>query len=156
MLGAIIEFISLDMRFDRVRNHHFVFLSHLCYGVKVSFPFYLYSSMHKNILGYKKKPNANLALHEGLFLFLYEHFKAQSRSKSLSHVVVASKEMGISNFTSDTEDNQSLSSEEEEDYQSSGKKTRGRDKDTPTQSKVPCRKILRCHVPKIVSQGGEE
>ena len=99
VLRAIIEYISLDMRFDRVRTHHFFLLNHFCYGVKVSFPFYLYSSMHKNIFGYKKKPSANPALHEGLLLLLYEHFKAQSRSKSMSHVVVASEETGSYEFS---------------------------------------------------------
>jgi hypothetical protein len=104
VLRAIIEFISLETRFDRVRTHHFVLLNHFHYGTKVSFPFYLFSSMNKNISGYKKKPSANPALHEGLLLFLYDYFKAHSRSKSLAHVVVASEETGSSNFSSDTKD----------------------------------------------------
>ena len=76
VLQAIIEYISLDTRFDRVRTHHFVLLNNFCYGVKVSFPFYLYTSMCKVIFGHKKKPSTNLALHEGLLLMIYEHFKA--------------------------------------------------------------------------------
>ena len=140
------------MRFDRVRTHHFVFLNHLDYGVKVSFPFYLYSSLHKNIFGYKKNPT----LHEGLLLFLYEHFKAQFRSKFVSHDVVSSKETGSSNFSLDTKDVQSISSEEEEDYLSSRKKAWGRDKDTPTPSKFLCRKSPRGHGPKTTGQGEDE
>lgn len=50
VLRAIIDFISLDTSFDRVRTQHFVLTNHFLYGVKVSFPFYLYSSIHKNIL----------------------------------------------------------------------------------------------------------
>ena len=46
--------------------------------------------------------------------------------------------------------------EEEEDYISLGKKDRGRDKDAPTPSKVPCRKIPRGHGPKKFGQGEEE
>ena len=76
VLWDIIEFISLDTRFDRVRTHHFVLLNHFCYGVQVSFSLYLFSSMNKNISGYKKEPSANPALHEGLLLLLFEYFKA--------------------------------------------------------------------------------
>lgn len=81
LLRAIIEYIYLDMIFDSVRTHHFVLLNHFHYGVKVSFPFYFYNSMHKNIYVQKKKPTFNPSLHEGLLLLIYEHFKAQSRSK---------------------------------------------------------------------------
>ena len=74
VLRAIIEYISLDMRFDRVRTHHFVLLNHCHYGIKVSFPFYLYTSMHKNIFVHKKKPTSNLAMHEGLLLLIYDPY----------------------------------------------------------------------------------
>ena len=98
-MWAIIEFISLDTRFDRVRTNHFVLLNHFSYGVQVSFCFYLFSSMNKNILWYKKKPSANISLHEGLLLLLFEYFKAQSRSKPLHLVVDISKDIGSSNFS---------------------------------------------------------
>ena len=76
VLRAIIEFISLDTRFNRVRTHHFVLLNHFRHGIQISFPFYLFSSLSKNIVGYKKKPSANLALHEGFLLLVYEFLKA--------------------------------------------------------------------------------
>ncbi len=76
VLWAIIEYISLDTRFDRVRTHHFVLLNHFYHGVKISFPFYLFTSMCKGISRHKKKPFVNPTLHEGLLLLIYEHFKA--------------------------------------------------------------------------------
>ena len=39
VLRAIIEFISLDVRFDRVRTHHFVFLIIFIMGIRFSFLF---------------------------------------------------------------------------------------------------------------------
>ena len=104
VLWAIIEYISLDTRFDRVRTHHFVLLNHFHYGVKILFPFYLYTSMCKGISRHKKKPSKNLALHEGLLLLIYEHFKAQTRSKTLTQGVDASVETGSSSFSSDMND----------------------------------------------------
>ena len=83
VLWVVIEFISLDTRFDRVRKHHFMLLNHFCHGIKISFPFYLFSSLSKNIMSYKKKPGANPALHEGLLLLFYEFLKAQTKGKSL-------------------------------------------------------------------------
>ena len=50
VLWVVIEFISLDTRFDRVRTHHFELLNHFCHGIKISFPFYLFSSLSKNIV----------------------------------------------------------------------------------------------------------
>lgn len=68
----------------------------------------------------------------------------------MSHVGL-SKETESSNFSSDLEDVQSISLEDEGDYLSSGKKARGKDKDTPTPSKVSCRKSPRGHGPKDAS-----
>ena len=104
VLKDIIKYIYLDTIFDKVRTHYFVFLNHFCYGVKVSFPFYLYTSMHKNISGHKKKPTTNSTIHKGLLILTYEHFKAQSRSKTLTQVVAISDKMTNSNLSSDMED----------------------------------------------------
>ncbi len=101
---VIIKYISLDTRYNRVRTHQFVLLNHFHYGVKVSFPFYFYSSMHKNIFWHKKKPTSNSSLHEGLLLLIYEYFKAQCRSKTLAHVGGTSKDIRSSKFSSDLEE----------------------------------------------------
>lgn len=63
VLRIIIEYISLDPRFDRIRMHHFVFLNHFRHGVKISFPFYIFTSMRKGIKGFKKKPTTNPTPH---------------------------------------------------------------------------------------------
>ena len=76
VLWEVIEFISLDTRFDRVRTCHFIMLNHFHHRIKISFPFYLFSSLRKNIVSYKKKPSTNLALHEGFLLLVYEFLKA--------------------------------------------------------------------------------
>ncbi len=75
-----IEYITLDPRFDHVFTHHFVLLNHFWHDRKVFFPFYLLNSTSKVVLSFKKKPSANLTLHEGLLLLIYEHFKAQTMS----------------------------------------------------------------------------
>ena len=62
----------------------------------------------------------------------------------------SSEEMGISNFSSDMEDIQSISLEEENDYLSSRKKVKENVKKMPTSTKVPCRKSPRGHGPKTV------
>ena len=80
MLRALIEYVTLDLQFDRVRTHHFILLNHFQHGVKILFSFYLFTSLSKVLSCYKKKPSANPALHEGLLLLVYEHFKALSIS----------------------------------------------------------------------------
>ena len=57
VLRDIIELITLNTRFNRVRTHHFILLDHFRHGIKISFPFYLFTSLSKNIEGYKKKHN---------------------------------------------------------------------------------------------------
>lgn len=83
VLRIIIEYFTLDPRFDRIRSHHFVMLNHFRHAVKIYFPFFLFTSMSKSIKGFKNKPINNLALHEGLLLLVYEFLKAQTRGKSL-------------------------------------------------------------------------
>ena len=54
VLRVIIEYISLDSRFDRIRTHHFVLLNHFRHGVKIYVPFYLFTSMSKGIVFQEK------------------------------------------------------------------------------------------------------
>ena len=76
VLRAIIEYITLDPRFDQARTHHFVLLNHFWHNNKISFLVYLLTSMSKVVDSLKKKPTVKPALHEGLLLLIYEHFKA--------------------------------------------------------------------------------
>lgn len=92
VLRAIITYISLDTRFDRVRTHLIVLLNYFRFGIKISFPFYLFSSVNKNTMGYKKKPSASPVRHEGFLLLLYEHFKAQARNKTLTQAEIIPEE----------------------------------------------------------------
>ena len=39
VLRAVIEYITLDPRFDRARTHHFVILNHFRHNVRISFPY---------------------------------------------------------------------------------------------------------------------
>ena len=96
--------------------------------------------MCKCIFGHKKNPSTNSALHEGSRLLIYEHFKAQTRGKTLTRVVDASVDTGSSSFSSDMDDVQSISSEDEEDNISSGKKANVFEKKSPSLAKAPCRK----------------
>lgn len=82
VLRAIIEYVTLEPWFDRVRTHHFVILNHFHHNSKISFPYYLFTSMNKAITSYKKKATINPALHEGLLLLIHEHFKAQKISNN--------------------------------------------------------------------------
>ena len=104
---AIIEFISLDAIFDQVRTHHFVLLNHFWQGIKISFPFYLFSSLSKNIEGFTKKTSENIALHEGFLLLFCEFFKPQTRGKDISHFGGGSEDSCSSDFSSNSEDIQS-------------------------------------------------
>ena len=75
VLRVIIEYISLDSSFDRIRMHHFILLNNFRHGIKISFPFYLFTFMSKGIEGFKKKPTTNPSLHKGLLLLVYEYLK---------------------------------------------------------------------------------
>ncbi len=76
VLYALIDYVTLDPRFDQVRTHHFVILNHFHHKKRISIPFYLLTSLNKEISSSKKKATVNLALHEGLLLLIHEHFKA--------------------------------------------------------------------------------
>ena len=82
VLRAIIEYITLDPRFDWAHTHHFVLLNHFRHSRKNYFPFYLLMSMTKVVESFKRKPNVNPTLHEGLLLLIYENFKAQTISNT--------------------------------------------------------------------------
>ncbi len=82
VLHAIIEYITLDPRFDRVRTYHFVLLNHFYHDIKISFLYYLFTSMNKAISSFKKKPSVNPTLYVGLLLLIHEYFKAQTISNN--------------------------------------------------------------------------
>ena len=75
VLRVIIKYMSLATIFDRVRMHHFILLNHFRHGIKISFPFYLFTSMGKGIEGLKKKPTTNPILHVGFLILVYEYLK---------------------------------------------------------------------------------
>ena len=96
VLRIIIDYVTLDPKFDRVRLHHFVLLNHFRHKVKISFPFYIYTSMAKNIEGFKKFLVKNPALHEGLLLLIYDFLKTQTRGKSIGVLGGSSKDTASS------------------------------------------------------------
>lgn len=142
VLYAVIEYITLDPRFDRVRTHHFVILNHFRHGSKISFPYYLFNSMNKAISSFKKKATVNPALHEGLLLLIHEHFHAQTISKN--PIQGADVDKSSFSFSSDSDDVESISSDEV--FEHSGKKTKSHKKDYPS-IKLPSRKSPRGHTP---------
>ena len=110
VLRILIEYITLDPRFDRIRTHHFVLLNHFRHGVKIYFPFYLYTSMSKGIEGFKKKSITSPTLHEDLLLLVYKFLKTQTKGKSLGDLGSASEDTASSN----SRDVQVVKTEDEE------------------------------------------
>ena len=110
VLRVIIEYFTLDSRFDGIRTHHFVLLNHFRHRVKNFVPFYLFTSMSKGIEGFKRKPTANLALHEGLLLLVYEFLRTQTWGKSLGDPGCAS----VETVSSDSGDVQCVKSDDKE------------------------------------------
>jgi hypothetical protein len=108
VLRILIEYFTLDSRFDRIRTHHFVLLNHFRHVVKISFPFFLFTSMSKSIEGFNKKPITNPSLHNGLLLLVYEFLNAQTRGKSLDDPANALEDMA----SSDSKDVQIVKSED--------------------------------------------
>ena len=104
VLKALIEYITLDSHFDRVRTYHFVLFNHFQHGVKISFTFYLFTSLCKALTSFKKKPSANPALHKGLLLLVHDHFKALSISKKPSQNVSILDVSRSSSFSSNSND----------------------------------------------------
>lgn len=94
VLWVIIKYISLNTRFDCLCTHHFMLLNHFRYGVNISIPFYLYSSMNENINDYKEKHTRNPILHEGILLLIFEFFKARSLGKHMKNMKEGKKGRG--------------------------------------------------------------
>ena len=135
VLRIIIEYVTLDPRFDRVRTHHFVLLNHFRHKVKISFPFYIYTSMAKNIEGFKKCPVKNLALHEGLLLLIYEFLKTHTRGKT------------IRDSGSSSEDTTSSDSGEVQVMKSEKNETPCKATPVTRDPRIPSRKSPRCLPP---------
>ena len=89
-------------------------------------------------------------------LLIYEHFKAQTRSKTLTQVVDESMETRSSSFSSNTNDIQSISSEDKEENFLSGKKANIFEKKLPSSTKSPCRNCPKGLGLKIIGQEDEE
>ncbi len=111
VLRILTEYITLDSKFDRIRTHHFVLLNHFRHVVIISFPFFLFTSMSKNIEGFKRKPITNPTLDEGLLLLVYEFLKAQIMGKTLSDLGNASEDTS----SSDSKDVQVVKLEDGDD-----------------------------------------
>ena len=78
-------------------------LNHFHHGVKISFLFYLFCSLYKNIEGFKKKLGVNPALHEGLLLLLYEFFKVQTKGKLIPYIEGGSDDTKSNGSSSESE-----------------------------------------------------
>ena len=111
--------------------------------MKISFTFYLFTSLCKALTNFKKKPLANPTLQEGLLLLVHEHFKALSRSRNPLQNISISNVSGSSSFSSDSDDIQSISSEGE-DTSNLDKSVKGKVKISLVGS-TPCRKSPRGH-----------
>ncbi len=111
--------------------------------------------MSMGIESFKKKPNTNLALHDNFLLLVYEFLKTQMRGKSLGHSRDDSKATGSSKY-SNSKEVQSLSSKDEDNTSSKGKKPKGGEKISPPVSIIFNRKSPQTLTPKLVKQEEEE
>lgn len=59
MLKVLMEYLTIDGRFSKVYNYHFVILNHFRHGSKISLPFYLASSLNDSLADHAKKPNSS-------------------------------------------------------------------------------------------------
>lgn len=75
-------YITLDSWFTRIFSHHFFLLNHFRYGIKISIPLYLYTSLNSSINGIRENVVTNPPLHDGLMLLIYEYIKVFSICKS--------------------------------------------------------------------------
>lgn len=69
------EFITLDGRFTRVYNYHFVILNHFWYKEKISMPYYLFCALNVGIKASISNPKTNPTMHESLIVILHNHIK---------------------------------------------------------------------------------
>lgn len=56
VLKVLMQYFSMDGRFTRFFGHDFVMLNHFRHNVKISFSFYLLSSINANIKDHIKDP----------------------------------------------------------------------------------------------------
>lgn len=97
-------------------------LNHLRHDMKVSIPFYLHVSINENINGYREKNIANLALHEGLLVLIYEYFKAQTLGKEIYDNKEREDVSCLEYVPLDFEDSVGLQSEDQEEEEAKNKK----------------------------------
>lgn len=72
------KFFTLDGRFTKIYGHHFVLLNHFRHNEKISFPFYLLSSLSASIFDFKENPHVNPVLHQGLISLIYKQLKVRA------------------------------------------------------------------------------
>lgn len=93
VLFAIMEFITLDERFTRVYNYHFVILNHFRYKEKISIPYYLFCVLNVGIKDVISNPKTNPTMHEGLMVILYNHIKNTIVHLNITKVSESDKEL---------------------------------------------------------------
>ena len=69
VLSCVHKYFMLDGRSKRVHKFHFVFLNHLWYKDRLSFPIYLIYSLVNSLNAHRKKDSRHV-LHEDLILLL--------------------------------------------------------------------------------------
>lgn len=76
VLFVIMCYITLDGRFTKVYDYHFVLMNHFRHDEKVNIPYFLLCSMNDTIKAYKENPMGDTAMHQGLMVLIYDHLKA--------------------------------------------------------------------------------
>lgn len=109
------EFITLDGRFTRVYNYHFVILNHFWYKEKISIPFYLLCTLNTGIKDAISNPNPNIAMHEGLMVILYNHIK--NTTVHLNIAEVSKSEEDLDDSDNEDGDGYDMEAEAEDDPQ---------------------------------------
>lgn len=74
MEEVIMRYITLDGHFDSIFSYHFTILNHFRHDRKISFPFYLFSSLEHSLSNHAKI-SENPILHEELILLIIEYAK---------------------------------------------------------------------------------
>lgn len=63
MLRVLMEYLTVDRRFSKVYNYHFVILNYFRHGSKILLPFYLASSLNDSLVDHAKKPKSYSIAH---------------------------------------------------------------------------------------------
>jgi len=89
MCFILMKYFTLKGRFTRFYNYHLPLLNHFHRNAKISFPFYLLSSLEHSVLRVQAKLAKNttmkpIPLHQGLILCLYNHHLALEPSKTIT------------------------------------------------------------------------